>query len=193
MVRTRGISRKGYSLVELAVVLTVGTVLLAGMVSWLVSLGSVAEAGLREMGNNEVVLAEGQLSDDIVNMAPCGGTAENRSKVREVSSVLLSVDSVIEGEVRRVSWRYNPTLNTLERAIVNLDDQCAPVGDEEWVIWVRDVGNATFTAIRREGTDKTTGGVCVNAYVSRCILSGVTAEILLLEDVGGSITHHAVR
>lgn len=193
MLSTARQSRKGYSLVELALVLVIGTMLLTGMISWLVSLGSVAEAGLNEMGNNEVILAEGQLSDDIVNITICGGSYSNVSKVYQVSPSLMSVNSDIDGEVHRVSWRYNDASNTLERSILLLDAQCAPSGTDEWVIWVRDVESVVFSAIRKSGGDRTTEGICTRAYVSRCTLTSIAAEITILEDVGGSITHYSIR
>lgn len=186
-------SRKGYSLIELVLVLTIGTILLTGMISWLVSLGSVAEAGLNDMGNNEVILAEGQIGDDIVNMAMCGGSYGNLSKVYQVSPLLMSVHSAIDGEVHRVSWRYNDVSNTLERSILLLDAQCASDEADEWVIWVRDVESVVFSAVRKSGVDRTTEGICTRAYVSRCTLTSIAVEITILEDVGGSITHYSIR
>ncbi len=193
MVSTIKNPRKGYSLVELALVLTIGTLLLTGMVSWLVSLGSVAEAGLSEMGNNEVILAEIQISDDIVNMAMCGGSYGNLSKVQQVSPSLMAVSSVIDGQIHRISWRYNDVSNTLERSVLPLDSQCAPTGDGAWVVWVRDVESVVFSAVRKSGTDRTTEGVCTRAYVSRCTLKNITVEITILDDVGGSITHYSIN
>lgn len=184
---------KGYSLVELTVVLTISTLMLVGMMSWLVSLGSVAEAGLHEIGNNEVLLAERQMNEDIVNMATCAGSYDNLSSVRQVSSVTVIVNSRVDDQIRRVSWRYNETSNTLERSALLLDALCAPFGEDEWVTWVKDVESATFAATRQNGTDRTTGGICTQAYARRCMLTGIMTEITLLDDVAGSIVHHTIR
>ena len=95
---------KGYSLLELAVVLSISTILLVGMVSWLVSLGSVAQAGISEIGNNEVVLAEAQISDDITNMTWCSQESVTMSRVHHVNLADMSIYSLDNGARSRISW-----------------------------------------------------------------------------------------
>lgn len=184
---------KGYSLLELAVVLSISTILLVGMVSWLVSLGSVAQAGISEIGNNEVVLAEAQISDDITNMTWCSQESVTMSRVHHVNLADMSIYSLDNGARSRISWRYNPLLQTLERSVVAVDSNCVSSIEDSWAIWVRNVENATFKVGRTDSSDSTTSGECFNAYASRCMPTSLKVEILITDDVGGSISVYDLR
>lgn len=190
---SRATFSKGYSLLELAVVLSISTILLVGMVSWLVSLGSVAQAGLNEIGNNEVVLAEAQIGDDITNMTWCSQDSVTMSRVKHVNLSDMAIYSLDNGTRSRISWRYNSLLQTLERSAVAVDSNCVSNTEDSWAIWVRNVESTTFKVGRSDSSDLTTGGECFSAYASRCMSASLKVEILIIDDVGGSISVYDLR
>jgi len=170
---------RGYTLIELGVVLALSVLLVFGMVRWLVGVGYAAKAGIDNATDQRSELVVEALRRDLRSMRHCranGGDA----RLVEVggSSMTLLGDPDGDGTVEAISWRVLG--GDVQRGVTALDADCAPEGETSWTAWARGVESFTLGLVRGGGIDQGgTAGPCVTEYVARCEPGPVQVTLVL--------------
>lgn len=175
MIRSR---RRGYTIVELAVVAVISTALVAGLVSWAVSVGAVAHGTLGQSAANELLIAQAQLRDDFQHVQFCTANAVD-ARVRDVTAdnVVLISDIDSDGVVETVGWRL---LNeNLERSVAEMGPDCTTGTFTEWVVWASNIDAESSFSVVAGGLIVLDGtaGLCLNEFLPRCAIDAIRTDL----------------
>jgi type II secretory pathway pseudopilin PulG len=166
---------RGYTLVELAVVVVLSTVLVFGMARWLVGIGYSAKVGFQDAADRSRHLAVEQFSQDIAAVRWCTPAASD-ARIRELSSESISM---VVGDGAQadtlVTWRVVD--GALQRGEAALDGACEAT-ISAWVTWVEGVDVAEFSQVR-DGAVNTAGtaGPCPHEWYDRCQVENVQLRL----------------
>jgi len=173
---------RGYTLMELGVVLVLTVLLVFGMVRWLVGIGYSARNGIENATDKRAALVLETIGEDLTSLRHCdpnGADARivNLAATRGAASMTLVTDPDGDGVTETVTWRLAD--GDIERGTAAMGTDCAPGEITAWTKWMRDVDGFTL-AFLRNGTEDPTGttGTCTNEYSARCTVAPVQIEIV---------------
>jgi len=175
------VKRRGYTLVELAVVTLLTAVLVFGMVRWLVGVGVLARTGIDDAADGRRGAVVAQLRRDVESVVHCDPRARD-ARVRELASDRLSVVAQVDQDeaFELVSWRLEGA--RLERSEVELDEDCvADAG--AWAVWADGVESFSLASVV-DGVEVSLGtsGVCLDSFAARCQVDAVSVSFTLSGD-----------
>lgn len=177
---------RGYTLMELGVVLVLTVLLVFGMVRWLVGIGYSARTGIENAVDKRADSVLEQLGEDLLSLRHCdanGGDARivNVAATGLPTNMTLVTDPDGDGVTQTVTWRL--ANGDIERGEAAMGAGCAPGTVTAWTKWMRNVDTFTLTLLRDGSTDPTgTVGTCQNEYSPRCAVSPVHVEITFDEN-----------
>lgn len=182
--RTRAGGR-GYTLMELGVVLALTVLLVFGMVRWLVGIGYSARTGIENAADQRAAQVLDRIGEDLTSLRHCDTNAGDARLVTMAATGLPASMTIVtdpdgDGTTRTVTWRLSN--GDIERGEAAMGAGCAPGEITEWTKWMRDVDAFTLTLLRNGGEDPTgTAGTCANEYSARCSVAPVQVEIVFDE------------
>lgn len=174
--RRRTIHR-GYTLVELGVVVVLTSLLLLGLVRWLVGVGASASVGIDSAADSRSLLVFDRMSKDLLALGHCQGSGVDAS-VAEVAPSRLTIVADVDGDasVETVVWRIDG--DHIERGVAPMAADCALGEVTDWGVWLSGADDLVFSVIS-DGQELLSGtaGVCVTGYVTRCQVELLSVRI----------------
>jgi hypothetical protein len=169
--------RRAYTLVELGVVVVLTTLLIFGMVRWLVSVGASASSGLQDASDSRSALVFDQMAKDVRALQHCQAAGTD-ARVASVTTdtMTLILDSDGDGTTETVRWRISG--NTIQRGTAQMGADCSPGTVSDWADWLSGADALTFSVFR-DGAEETFGtlGACDAEIVDRCQVTLIGASI----------------
>ena len=168
---------RAYTLVELGVVVVLTTLLIFGMVRWLVSVGASASSGLHDASDSRSALVFDQMAKDVRALQHCQAAGTDARVVNVTTDTMtLILDSDGDGTTETVLWRISG--NTIQRGSAAMGADCEPGTVSDWADWLSGTDALTFSVFR-DGAEETFGtlGVCEAEIVNRCQVALIGASI----------------
>ena len=173
--------RRGYTLVELAVVTLLTAVLVFGMVRWLVGVGVLARTGIDDAADGRRAAVVAQLRRDVDSAVHCDPRALD-ARVRELAADRLSIVAQVDADAafELVSWRLEGS--RLERSEVELGADCTGSA-AGWAPWADGVESFSLASVvDGEEVSAGTAGACVDSFLLRCQVDAVSVSFTLSGD-----------
>jgi len=176
-------ARRGYTLMELGVVLVLTVLLVFGMVRWLVGVGYSARSGIEGATDRRAASVLDQLGEDMLALRHCDPNGADARIVAVAAtglpaSLTITTDPDGDGTPETVTWRHHD--GDIQRGEAPTGTGCAPGEITAWTTWIRDADTFTLVLLRDGDTDPTgTTGTCTNEYSPRCRPAPLRAEITL--------------
>ena len=135
---------RAYTLVELGVVVVLTTLLIFGMVRWLVSVGASASSGLHDASDSRSALVFDQMAKDVRALQHCQAAGTDARVVNVTTDTMtLILDSDGDGTTETVLWRISG--NTIQRGSAAMGADCEPGTVSDWADWLSGADALTFS------------------------------------------------
>lgn len=173
--------RRGYTLMELGVVLVLTVLMVFGMVRWLVGVGYSARTGIENATDQRIALVLDEIHDDMLGMRHCRGDGAD-ARIVELgdTSMTIITDPDGDGTVETVTWRLQN--DEIQRGTAPVATDCTPGTVTAWTTWASGVDTFGLRLVRNGTEDPLgTSGVCQNEYIARCATAPVQVSISIDE------------
>jgi type II secretory pathway component PulJ len=161
-------TRHGYTLVELGVVVLLTSLLIFGMVRWLVGIGASASAGIEDASDQRAALVFDQIAKDLRTLVHCQAAGTDARVVQvQAGAMTVITDSDGDGTAETVSWRISG--GTIQRGMAAMGADCQPGEVTAWTDWL-DGAQELRLSVYRDGVEESLGtlGACTTEIPTRC-------------------------
>lgn len=170
-------TRRGYTLVELGVVVLLTSLLIFGMVRWLVGIGASASAGIEDVSDQRAALVFDQIAKDLRTLAHCQAAGTDARVVQvQANTMTVITDSDSDGTAETVSWRISG--GTIQRGAAAMGADCQPGEVSAWTNWL-DGAQELRLSVYRDGVEENLGtlGACTTEIPARCRVALIGVQI----------------
>lgn len=155
MIKSRR-GKKGFTLVELVLVVMISAIFITATVKWVFAVSSVIGSNLRASTLSQVTLAVDKLEDDIRKSRSCLSSG-NDSKLRGISTSPYTINfyssSTFSNATKLISWRiYNGNLQRASKSLTSCS-LTSPIVESDYVTMASNIdSNNSYIATLNSST-----------------------------------------
>lgn len=188
--RPSGRGRRGYTIVEIALVSALSSILILIALRWVGGITTVTIGGMEDAQSQRARSVILVVEEDLRRAQHCDPSGLDSPLVSVTSdAVTVLADSDADGDVEKITWRLSGSY--VERAVLADQGNCvfAAPDENDWRRVLSGVSDATFTAVSggSRDNDGSLYGTCESPEDLVCAVQAV--ELHLVTQNGAELNH----
>jgi hypothetical protein len=179
------IKRKGYTVLEITIVATLGIFLLIILARWVGELGNIAIQQSTTQNEINAKFSIDYINDDILALSRCD---LGSSYIKEINSGSLSFDIYTNNKYYNIKWVIEETEGSLYRFEQEYSDDCSLVGVPKKKFITSNITSGSsdlpfFTPNFKNiiPQDDEIYGLCDNLILERCNINSISINLIIDE------------
>jgi len=185
--------KKGYTVLEISIVATLGIFLLLILARWVGYLGNISIEQATTENEVNALYSLSLLDDDINSLARCD---LKTSFIKNIQNNLIKFDIYKDNFFYQVIWSIEPGEKVLYRYQQEYSSQCNLIGEVNKTFITANISNGTadipaFIPISNSTsvTNEEKYGECINLLFSRCNINSISV-ILVFNEYSQKYSHY---
>jgi hypothetical protein len=179
------IKRKGYTILEITIVATLGIFLLIILARWVGELGNIAIQQSTTENEINAKYSIDYFNDDILSLRRCD---LGSSYIKEIESGLISFDIFKNDKYYNIKWAIEESEGALYRFEQEYSDECSLIGQPSKKFITSKISSGTvdipffipnFKNIIPQDSEKY--GLCTNLLLERCNINSISMNLIIEE------------
>lgn len=176
--------KKGYSVLEITIVSTLGIILLIILSRWVGQLGNISLDQATTQNEINAKISIDAFREDMISLSKCSILS---SEVKSITNNEIIFDIYKNNKFYKVRWLVDPADFSLYRFEQEYLDNCSTTGNEKKRFIVSDLVSGTSSNpffipnFLNEITDNEKYGTCENPTILRCNIKSISINLIIDE------------